>query len=189
MAFWDLFLNTLWSIFIVLWNLFVSWMGLFLSPLTNFDLLWITIPIWISWFVGDYFQEKNKTSFGNAIANGVIPVVIGLDWTRYLVTQLTTFRIFWSVELIVKFIICVLVLVYGIMVIYYAVRARKVVQYLGRIREVTYILLMFTPIIYGAVQLTWLLVAAMILYFPLWYFGIELLFKVLPVPKAMRRDV
>lgn len=172
----------------VLWGLFVSWMMLFLAPFNNFNVLWITIPVWISWFVADYFQEKQVTSFGNAVSNGVIPAWVALDWTRFLVDEITAGKLFLSWQLTTKFFICLLVLVYGITIIYFGIKAKPVVRWLGRIREVTYLLLVFTPIVYGIHVLTWQLGLAIVIYFPVFYFGVELLFKILPPPKAMRRD-
>ena len=188
MAFWTSFVNIIVEIILSLWNLFVIWSAVFFAPFKNFQVLWITIPIWLSWFFADYFQEKKGTSFGNAISNGIIPLWVGIDWTRFLVTQLSSKKLIFGWTVAVKFFICLVALTYGILIVYCAWQTKPYTRYLGRIREVTYVLLVFTPVIYGILSLSWTLMAAVLLYFPLYYFGIELLFYVLPNPRALEED-
>ena len=165
------------SILLFFWNLLGVWVAIFIAPFRSFDVLWITIPIWLSWFFADYFQEKQTTSFGNVVSNGIIPLWVGLDWSRFLIEQILESYLFFSVDLVVKFLLCLSVLAYGVLIIYCGFKAKKIIRVVGRIREVTYVLLMFTPIIYGVLDLTWYVVLAILVYAPLWYFGLELLFK------------
>ncbi|MBI4176857.1 MAG: hypothetical protein HY516_00660 [Candidatus Aenigmarchaeota archaeon] len=57
--------------------------NLFFAPFAkgNADILWIIIPIYISWALAEYYQEKTGTSIGNAISNGFVG---GIDRTRRL---------------------------------------------------------------------------------------------------------
>lgn len=185
-------LSSIWSvivsIFSYLWWLFLIWLGIFIAPFYSFDLLWITIPVWLSWFFADYFQEKKGTSFGNAVSNGIIPIWVGIDWTRFLVNSILDEGVGFSWLLAVKFTLCLLVLVYGITVVYLAVQAKSYAKYIGRIREVTYVLIVVTPVIYGVTKLSWTWFTAVLLFFPAFYFGVELLFNFLPNPRVIDED-
>ncbi len=185
-------LSSIWSvivsIFSYLWWLFLIWMGIFIAPFYSFDLLWITIPVWLSWFFADYFQEKKGTSFGNAVSNGIIPIWVGIDWNRFLVNSILDDGVGFSWLLVVKFSLSALVLIYGVTVVYLAISAKSYAKYIGRIREVTYVLIVVTPVIYGVTKLSWTWFTAVLLYFPVFYFGIELLFNFLPNPRVIEED-
>lgn len=182
------FLDYVTSTAMFFWHLLGVWLAIFIAPFRSFDVAWIAVPIWLSWFFADYFQEKSQTSFGNVVSNGVVPIWISLDWTRFLIEALVNGMQGFSWMLVVKFVFCALMLAYGVTILVTGLKARKWARKFGRIREVTYLLLMLTPVIYGVMDLSWYVVLAMIIYFPLWYFGISLLFKYLPSPKAARRD-
>ncbi|MGE0793213.1 MAG: hypothetical protein AB7V77_03495 [Candidatus Woesearchaeota archaeon] len=161
-----------------------DWIYIFISPIHKLNLLWIIIPIWASWFFAEFFQEKKGTSFGNAISNGVVPLFIGFDWIRYLVSSNHSFT--WS--LFSKYIICSIVIIYGFLIIFYGIKGKKFIHYFGRIREVTYILLIFSPIIYDVILLTWRFIVISLIFFPLFYYLIELITKFTPDPEAFKID-
>ncbi|MFH1409573.1 MAG: hypothetical protein ABIH34_06705 [Nanoarchaeota archaeon] len=170
------------------WSLFVFWLSIFLSPFRHPNSLWIIIPIWLAWFFAEFFQEKKKTSFGNAISNGVIPLWVSVDWTRMLIFQLNegTVRFGWPVA--IKFFICLLVFAYGLTIIIGGIRTKQFIHYIGRIREVTYVLVVFTPIIYGIMEMSWTFFLSIILFFPVFYFIFEFINKYAPTPKALRDE-
>src|SRR3989344_2339350 len=84
MAFWSIIAMV--SLFV--WDLIKAGFHLFFISFMNKDTIWIIIPIWLSWFFAEFFQEKKGTSFGNAISNGVVPLWVGIDWMRQLTTSL-----------------------------------------------------------------------------------------------------
>ncbi|MFH1173536.1 MAG: hypothetical protein V1725_00190 [archaeon] len=184
MAFWEVIL----AVLAYIWHLILSWLNLFIAPILNLELMWIIIPIWFSWFFAEFFQEKSGTSYGNAISNGVVPVFVGLDWTRYLVKLITAGELMWGWELAIKFFICFIIFAYGLSVIIYGIKARAFVHYFGRIREITYILLMITPLMYGVAELHGEFFLVIFLFFPIWYFVIEWIDKKIPDPLAVRKD-
>jgi len=184
MAFWSVILTGL----IFLWELFKDWLALFISPFKNPEILWIIIPIWISWFFAEFFQEKKGTSFGNAISNGIIPIFIGIDWTRYLTNQLTTNIIKWSYIVIIKYSLSGLMIIYGFSIVFFGIKARQFVHFYGRIREVTYVLLVFSPIVYNIVELNWKFLLGIVLFFPLYYYLIEFINRQTPNPKIYQYD-
>lgn len=185
MSFWSIILSGI----IFFWDLLREWLFIFISPIKNVEILWIIIPIWISWFFGEFFQEKKGTSFGNAISNGVVPLFVGLDWTRYLTTSLIEGKIqfdFWSI--IPKYIICGLVIAYGIAIIVFGIRGMEFIRYCGRIREITYVLVVFSPVIYQILELNLRFLLIVTIFFPVYYFFIEFIDKITPDPQAYKID-
>ena len=171
-----------------IWTLFKSWLTLFSIPFSNFHIIWIIIPIWLSWFFAEFFQEKKGTSLGNAISNGVIPFWVGIDWTRFLTTSIIDKELGMTPLTFVKYVICALVLVYGFLVIFFGIRGKQFAKRFGRVREISYVLLMFSPIVYGLVELEWRFILSLFLFFPVFYFAIELIDRVTPDPKIIKMD-
>lgn len=174
---------------IYLWGLLKEWLYIFASPVDNFNILWIIIPIWLSWFFAEFFQEKHGTSFGNAISNGVVPLWVGVDWTRYLVNSLidgTAKAGFWT--LFAKFALCGFIFAYGLTIILFGIKSKEFIHFFGRIREVTYVQLVFSPIIYGIIPLTWKFMILIVVFFPIFYYFIELICLFTPDPKAYKVD-
>jgi len=180
MAFWAGVLGVL------LWfsGLFVTWLSIFIAPLKNLDMLWIIVPIWLSWFFAEFFQEKKGTSLGNAISNGGIMIWVGIDWTRYLVRLLSdgTMKFSWLAS--AKFFFALAVTIIGLLIVIQGIKQKSFIHFAGRIRVVTYILLMFSPIVYGVLPLSWKVILAMVVFFPAFYYMIELVDYYTPTPKA-----
>jgi hypothetical protein len=170
------------------WEILRDWLFLFLSPIKNIDIIWIVTPIWLSWFFAEFYQEKEGTSFGNAISNGVIPLWVGIDWLRSLFRSLNSGNIGWNAMLWIKLAICIAVLAYGFFIIIEGIRGKKFVKYFGRIREITYVLLVFTPLMYDVVRLEWQYIVGIIIFFPVFYYLIEFIDKMIPDPKAFKED-
>lgn len=166
----------------------VDWMYVFISPIKNFNVLWILIPVWLSWFFAEFFQEKRGTSFGNAITNGVIPLFVGLDWTRHLTNSIINEGVRFSWTLFAKYFICLVAFIYGFSIIYFGIKGKKVIKYLGRIREVTYIFVFFSPVIYDIIPLSWRFIISSILFFPVYYYAIELIAIYTPDSKVFQED-
>lgn len=185
MSFWNIILNVLLFIGIAI----LDWLKIFIYPFTHPQLLWIVIPIWLSWFFAEFFQEKKGTSFGNAISNGIVPVYVSIDWIRFIIGYMSNHSLKFNVEIFFKFFICAIAVIYGLIVIIYGIKGKKFIHYIGRIREVTYFLLMFTPIIYGVVDLSLRYFILIIIFFPVFYYIIELIDKLTPDPIAVIKDL
>lgn len=177
------------AVFAFFWELLKSWVYLFYVSFTNLDTIWIIIPIWLSWFFAEFFQEKRGTSFGNAISNGVIPLWIGIDWTRQLTTQFLESNTSLTFLIFSKYIISALVIIYGLIIVAFGIKGREFIRYIGRIREVTYVLAVFTPIMYGLVALDYKYFLSIILFFPLFYLVIELIDRLTPEPKIYEKEM
>lgn len=168
-------------------GLFWSWLSIFAAPIKNIQMLWILIPVYISWAFAEFYQEKRGTSLGNAVTNGAIPLLVGFDWSRQVVGQALASRLFDHV-FFTKLAIAVLAFGYGAFVIYHGIRLRSRVKVFGRIRIVTYVVVVLTPVYYGAVQPSLSLLLAVLLFFPIYYFLIEVLDFIIPDPKVMEAE-
>ncbi|MBI2646845.1 hypothetical protein HYW99_00020, partial [Candidatus Woesearchaeota archaeon] len=80
-------------------------------------MFWIIVPIWINWFFTEFFVEKHGTTFGNAVSNGVIPILASLDWTRYLYRLISEGAIRFTFGVFLKFLLTVVIFAYGTFVI------------------------------------------------------------------------
>lgn len=165
-------------------SLFVTWLSIFAAPFWHLEMLWIIVPVYLSWIVTDFFQERKGTSIGNAIANGVVVFWVSFDWMRTVIESMAGFS--WA--LVIKFVLIGLVFMYGLMILIEGMRGHNIVTKLGRVRETTYILLMFTPIIYNEIALSWKVIIAILLFFPLFYFLMEYVnARILPQWKVVTR--
>jgi len=78
---------------------------------------------------------------------------------------------------------------YGGLIVGLGIKGNSLIKYIGRVREVTYVFAMFVPIFYNAIPFSGGHILGAILFFPLFYFVIELLDKYTPNPKAMVEDL
>ena len=177
------------SAFVAFWDLFLHWLSIFAAPLKEPEMWWIIIPIWINWLFTEFFQEKHGTSFGNAISNGAIAIFASIDWTRY------TYRIYtegiirsFTLGVFLKIVASLGVFVYGLYVIMLGIRTHKLAFFIGRIRWVTYLLVMFTPIVYNVIKMNLYTLLAIIVFFPLYYWFIEIFDRITPEPRTYKQS-
>ncbi len=172
------------------WELFKTWIyTLFVAPFKQSDMLWLLIPIWVTWFFAEFFQEKHGTSMGNAITNAVVVVWGSVDSTRQTIYQMSIGALNSLGEIILRFGIIGMIFGYGVAIVVLGLKGNKVIKYIGRVREVTYAFAMFAPVFYNAVPLTLNHIIGALLFFPLFYFAIELLDRYTPNPKAVVEDM
>jgi len=178
------------SALLFLWELLKKWLFVYVAPFVapftgkGIDALWIIIPVWLSWFFAEWFQEKKKTSFGNAISNGVVPLWAGIDWARNTTLNYHGF----TTLVFQKYFLAFLAIFYGCIIIYFGIKGKSFIPFVGRIREVTYFLVMFTPIVYDLIPLDLKTLLAIVLYFPIFYFAIEGIDHLFPDPSIMALD-
>ena len=169
--------------FVALWDLFRHWLSIFSAPFEEPEMFWIIIPIWINWFFAEFFQEKHGTSFGNAVSNGAIAILASVDWARYLYRLLVDGTISFTFGVVLKFLVALGVFIYGMYIIIQGSRSREIVYLIGRIRGVTYVLVIVTPIIYNVIKFDFQTILSSILFFPLYYWIIETIDRIAPEPK------
>ena len=161
----------------------------FFGPMKNLDVLYILVPVYLNWFVNDYYQERRETDLGNAAANGFTAVWVGIDWMRTMTTRAATSVVKVPIGfntpfflVVFKFVIAFLMIGYGVTIMRYAVSGNQIAKKIGRIREVAYFAMVFTPIIYILVPLDTLSIVTILLFFPVFYYFGEFLMKSLPAP-------
>lgn len=163
---------------------FFDWLNLFVSPIKNLDMLWIIVPVWFVWLFSEFFQEKKGTSFGNAITNGAVMLFVGVDWIRYIIRQISSGAASLTSSSVTELVVSGIIIIASIAIILLGIKGNKIVKVIGRVRESTYVLLMFTPVIYGVVEFTFRNLFIILAFFPVFYLVIELLDRILPTPKT-----
>ena len=149
-------------------------------------MFWIIIPIWINWFFAEFFQEKHGTSFGNAVSNGAIAILASIDWSRHLYRLLSDNIIKFGWPVLFKFFLCIATFAFGIYVIIAGTKSKKIVHFIGRIRWITYLLLILTPVIYNVIKFDLTTIFSAILFFPAYYWVIEYFDRISPEPDYYR---
>ena len=167
---------------------FFSWLWLFGAPIKDANILWIIIPIYVSWFFTEFFQEKKGTGFGNAITNGAVCIWVAIDWFRHITNGLTDGLIDTDYTLYVKYGFSAFILIFGIIVIIKGLQRKKFAHFGGRIRVITYILVMFTPIIYETAEINVMNVVPIFVFSPIYYLLLELIVFIVPDSKALEED-
>ncbi len=171
------------------WELFKTWLHtLFITPFQTTDMLWLLIPVWVAWFFAEFFQEKKGTSLGNAISNAVVVMWGSIDCTRQTIALISN-NVLTSVwDLVGRFLLIAVLFTYGLIIVILGWKGNTIIKKIGRIREVTYIFAMFVPVFYNAIPFSWSHIFAAILFFPLFYYLIELIDYYLPNPTALNLD-
>ncbi len=169
------------SVMDIILTFFITIGNLLIAPFKKPEMLWIIVPVYLNWLFTEFYQEKKGTSLGNAITNGFVALWVGIDWSRTtvnFVAQKTTKL----VSATPKIMVAALMIGYGIAIIFFGIRGKKMVRFLGRIREVTYLTLMLTPLFYGVMTPTFGVVLSIIIFFPMFYGIVELVDHWLPTP-------
>jgi hypothetical protein len=155
-----------------LWDLFKYWLSIFfVFPFKDVEILWILIPVWITLLITDFFQERKGASLGHAITNGAVQMWVGVDWMRFLVRTSKEF----SGLLALKFAICLFTTVAGIVIVVQSFKHNRGAQLWGRVRVTSYSMLVLSPIVYNLITPSWSYLLATIIYFPLFYYTLEVL--------------
>ena len=150
---------------VALIEILTAFWQLLIAPIKNPEMLWILVPVYLNWILTDYYQERRGTSFGNAMSNGFVAIWVGLDWTRQLATNFPGF----SAAFAVKLAVGIFFVVFGLVIMFESAKARPIVKYLGRIREVSYFIIVATPIYYNVIPINLNTILAILVFFPVWY--------------------
>jgi hypothetical protein len=172
------------------WSLFKLWVNtIFIVPFVNWDMLWLLVPVWIAWFFSEFYQEKVGTSMGNAITNAVVVLWGSIDCTRQTV-RLTAQNVITSTgEMVWRFALVGILFFYGILIIILGIKGNTIIRKIGRVRTVTYVFVIFVPVLYNVMPLSLNHILAALLFFPLFYGVIELMDRIIPDPKAIVEDL
>jgi hypothetical protein len=171
--------------FTYLLDLVIRWSSILVSPYKNFELLWIVAPALLCWIFNEFYQEKIGTSFGNVISNGAVLLWVGVDWARIT----TSFLGIDSLGIIIfKYSLAAVAVLYGLFVIIWGAKGHKSIKFVGRARNITYMIIMFTPLLYNAIPVDFETFLSIFLFFPIFYLVIEILDLIIPNPKIYDKD-
>lgn len=170
-------------------DLFLQWLkAIFVVPFQNLDMLWILIPVWAAWFFTEFFQEKQGTKMGNAITNSVVVLWGSIDCARQTTYWMASHaREF--LQIFLRYFLIGLIFTYGVIIIWFGLKGNKLIRFIARIREVTYVFAIFVPIFYNAIPISWNYILGAIVFFPIFYFMIELVDRYAPNPTAVLIDM
>jgi hypothetical protein len=161
-----------------------AWISLIVAPIKDTNMLWVVIPIYLTWIFTEFFQEKKGTSLGNATSNSVVVLWAAIDWSRTSVNLFKDSLItIWN--LIFKIFLSLVIICYGIIIVMEGMKGKSITMVIGRIRVVTYIVLMMTPLVYGTVNWSLTVIIAAVIIFPVFYYFVELIDKYTPDPKPI----
>lgn len=170
-------------------ELFKTWIHtLVVTPIQTKDMLWILVPVWLAWFFAEFFQEKTGTSIGNAMTNAIVIVWGSIDCTRQTVRLMSEGVITNQWNIAARFTLIAFIMMYGMIIIILGWKGNQIIKYIGRVREVTYVFAMFVPIFYNAISFSVEHIVSALLFFPLFYYVIEMIDKYTPNPKAITED-
>jgi hypothetical protein len=148
------------------------------SPIfLNLEMLWTLIPVYVNWLVVNSYQEKRGTPFGNAVANGFVCLWTGMDWTKTLFRDINS-----GANQLPAFsaILPLFIFIYGVLVIIQGFRGKRIAKYIGRVREVSYFIIVLTPLFYGLIEPDVITLIAILVFFPPAYLISELIARFTP---------
>ncbi len=172
------------NVFLFIWNSFTLWLNnLFIAPSSNYEIFKILVPVYIGLFLAELFQEKKGTSRGNAMTNAVIVLWGGVDF--FIINAKDGMG---SAD-IAKLVIALAIILYGVYIIIEGYIGNEMIKYIGRVREVSYFIMVFAPIYYTDAVLSAQYIFGAIAFFYLFYMTIEVVDKFIPDPKALVADM
>ena len=147
------------------------------------DFLWIIVPIFFIGIITDKYQEEFGTSIGNAISNGALIIFTGFSWLQIITSR---FDFPPSITLS-QSIFALLIIVYGFVIIASGFNTGRFAQVYGRIRVVTFMLIVFTMMVYVPLLYNFITIVLYVLLFPFYYAFITELIKILPSAGSGRK--
>src|SRR3989344_7813262 len=175
------------SSFIFIFDSFKLWFSnIFVTPFSNFEALWILVPIYLGLVITEIFQEKKGTSMGNAISNSIIILWGGVDFLRTTINRITFGP---DPRFFGKLAIATMIVLYGLVILVLGIKAKEIIKYIGRVRWACYFIIIFTPLYYTQIPLSLKYIFGAVIFAPLFYLSLYLLDKFTPDPQAFVEDI
>ncbi len=156
-----------------------------LSPMNNPELLWVLIPAYINWILRDLFFEKDNSA-SNVFMNGSTSIWTGVIWLKYLSenTELANFLLDYSIVLPfsiqLKTIISFSLICFGIFLMWTALSDNEFFMHFGRERVISFLIIIFSPIVYDIIQFDFLFAVSSLVFFTCTTFVLFILSKIIP---------
>jgi large-conductance mechanosensitive channel len=154
-------------------TLFQAFLTIFISTLTNIEIIWITYPVYITWFAMEFLVERKEFRYSHSLANSIIFSWVSIDWLKhlYLNNELNDYN---------KLIITLLFLFLSLFILISSIKRKKIAKLLGKTGFFSYFQIMFTPFIYGTIEFNYINFLSVIIFFPLIYMAIYVIDKLVP---------
>ena len=140
-----------------------AWLNIFINTITNLKIIWITYPVYITWFSMEFLVEKKGIHYGHAVANSIIFSWVSVDWLRelYETNQLHNFD---------KLFIASIFLILSAIILFSAFKRWEAAKIFGKTGFFAYFQIMLTPFMYDIVPFTLINIIALIVFFPIVYY-------------------
>ncbi|BFI73699.1 hypothetical protein YN1_6860 [Nanoarchaeota archaeon] len=150
-----------------------SWLNIFINTLINLNIIWITYPVYITWFSMEFFVEKKGIHYSHAIANSVIYSWVSIDWLRelYKHNELNDPG---------KLFISLLFLFLSLFALISAIRRKRIAKAIGKTGFFAYFQIMLTPFIYNVVPFSLINLLSLVIFFPFIYIIIFIIDRYIP---------
>jgi large-conductance mechanosensitive channel len=154
-------------------SLFQAFSTIFISTITNVEIIWVTYPVYITWFAMEFLVERKEIGYSHSLANSIIFSWVSIDWLRhlYLDHELNDYN---------KLIITLFFLFLSIFILIASIKRKKIAKILGKTGFFSYFQIMFTPFIYGTIEFTYIDFLSVIIFFPLIYIAVYVIDKLVP---------
>ncbi|MFP3289931.1 MAG: hypothetical protein RXN31_01820 [Candidatus Nanopusillus acidilobi] len=154
-------------------SIFQAFSTIFISTLTNVEIIWVTYPVYITWFAMEFLIERKEITYSHSLANSIIFSWVSIDWLRhlYLDNELNDYN---------KLIITLFFLFLSLFILIASIKRKKIAKILGKTGFFSYFQIMFTPLIYGIIEFNYIDFLSVIIFFPLIYITVYVIDKLLP---------
>ncbi|AMD29758.1 hypothetical protein Nps_01500 [Candidatus Nanopusillus acidilobi] len=154
-------------------SIFQAFSTIFISTLTNIEIIWVTYPVYITWFAMEFLVERKELRYSHSLANSIIFSWVSIDWLRhlYLDNELNDYN---------KLIITLFFLFLSLFILIASIKRKKIAKILGKTGFFSYFQIMFTPLIYGIIEFNYIDFLSIIIFFPLIYITVYVIDKLLP---------
>jgi len=154
-------------------SIFQAFSTIFISTLTNVEIIWVTYPVYITWFAMEFLVERKELRYSHSLANSIIFSWVSIDWLRhlYLDNELNDYN---------KLIITLFFLFLSLFILIASIKRKKIAKILGKTGFFSYFQIMFTPLIYGIIEFNYIDFLSIIIFFPLIYITVYVIDKLLP---------
>jgi hypothetical protein len=154
-------------------SLFQAFLTIFISTITNIEIIWITYPVYITWFAMEFLVERKEIRYSHSLANSIIFSWVSIDWLRhlYLDNELNNYN---------KLVITLFFLFLSLFILIASIKRKKIAKLLGKTGFFSYFQIMFTPFIYGIIEFNYIDFLSVIIFFPLIYIAVYAIDKVIP---------
>ena len=154
-------------------SLFQAFSTIFISTITNVEIIWVTYPVYITWFAMEFLIERKELTYSHSLANSIIFSWVSIDWLRhlYLDHELNDYN---------KLIITLFFLFLSLFILIASIKRKKIAKILGKTGFFSYFQIMFTPLIYGIIEFNYIDFLSIIIFFPLIYITVYVIDKLLP---------